>query len=363
VRILAQQVYGFFDSGVDDERDYAENDMAKALRMVGGDGVAALGENLRVVSAQDGLHSRVLFGGAMVRGYYYGLQDDGGGPFVLAHAAAPSLPRIDRVVLRLDTSAGARNIQLAVKQGVESASPMPPALQRDDTIYELSLARVHVATGAGILTDDDIVDERDDEELCGILAPARVEQLLSKLNASSIMTSSGLTIQQELDTNLSFATQAEAQAGTSANRVMSPQRVRQSLGATGAVQTMFPAPEIADMSWVCGLGPTGHAGGGKIATTAQLRARMDINATWVVLLPAAGWFESGGWWYMDRPHNNFQTAGFAYVAGPVESSWDAQWWARHLVILQQVTAGNGRFMAMSKPPNDFSARILRTRIG
>ena len=62
---MAFQVYGFFDSTAEDDRDYAENDMSKALSMISGDGVAALGDNLRVASAQDGLHTRVIYGGAM----------------------------------------------------------------------------------------------------------------------------------------------------------------------------------------------------------------------------------------------------------------------------------------------------------
>jgi len=206
VRQLANQVYGFFDSSVDDERHYADADMARALRMISGDGVAALGENLRVVSAQDGLHTRVLFGGAVCRGYYYALEDDGGAPLTLAHEAAPSFPRIDRVVLRLNRNTDARHITLALRQGTPAVSPEPPALRRDETIYELSLARVHVATGAGLLHDTDIVDERDDEALCGVLAPARVEQLFAGLTASGMPTSApGVSVQDALDSKLPCA--------------------------------------------------------------------------------------------------------------------------------------------------------------
>jgi hypothetical protein len=169
---MALQVYGFFDSTAQDGREYAENDMSRALHMISGDGVAALGDNLRVVSAQDGLNTRVLFGSAMCQGYYYALQDDGGDPMTLAHEAALSLPRVDRVVLRLDRNTDARRVTLAVRQGMPGASPEPPGLQRDDVVYELSLARVRVATGAGFLRDEDITDERDDETLCGRMGPA-----------------------------------------------------------------------------------------------------------------------------------------------------------------------------------------------
>jgi len=197
---MAREVYGFFDSTKEDERYYSEADMSCALRMISGDGVAALGDNLRVVSANDGLQTRVLCGAAMCRGFYFELQDDGGGPLILAHEAALSQPRVDRVVLRLNKNTGARSITIGVRKGSPGESPLPPELQRTDTVYELSLARVHVATGAGVLLDTDIADEREDEALCGILAPARVEWLLGRLNASGIPTGTpGENVQQALD--------------------------------------------------------------------------------------------------------------------------------------------------------------------
>jgi len=51
-----------------------------------------------------------------------------------------------------------------------------------------------------MLSDDDITDEREDEDVCGVLGPARVDQLFSMLNADAIQTSTpGQSVQQALD--------------------------------------------------------------------------------------------------------------------------------------------------------------------
>jgi hypothetical protein len=172
---MALQVYGFFDSTPLDPRDYADADLARALRVLAGNGVRTLGDNLRVASAQSGLRTQVFYGSAMCNGYYYELMDDGGGVTLLAHEAAPSLPRIDRVVLRLDKNTEARTVTLAVRQGTPATSPVAPELTRNDTIYEISLAQVRIATGASVLQAEDITDERANGSLCGVLSAAMIE--------------------------------------------------------------------------------------------------------------------------------------------------------------------------------------------
>ena len=52
--------------------------------------------------------------------------------------ADPSLPRIDRIVMRYD--AGARAASLQVLQGTASSTPTAPAISRTELIYDLCLA-------------------------------------------------------------------------------------------------------------------------------------------------------------------------------------------------------------------------------
>jgi hypothetical protein len=75
-------------------------------------------------------------------------------------------PRIDRIVARINFTE--RKIELAVKQGTPSASPIPPALIQDDsTYYEASLAKISLANGFSTITSGEITSEREDEAVCG----------------------------------------------------------------------------------------------------------------------------------------------------------------------------------------------------
>lgn len=81
--------------------------------------------------------------------------------------ADPSLPRIDRVVMRYD--AGARAADLQVLQGTASSTPTAPAISRTELIYDLCLAEIARPAGSTSITTGQIADTRLDEALCGIV--------------------------------------------------------------------------------------------------------------------------------------------------------------------------------------------------
>ncbi len=81
--------------------------------------------------------------------------------------ADPSLPRIDRIVMRYD--AGARAASLQVLQGTASSTPTAPAISRTELIYDLCLAEITRPAGSTAVTTDQITDTRLDEALCGIV--------------------------------------------------------------------------------------------------------------------------------------------------------------------------------------------------
>lgn len=159
--------YGFFDSLMDDVREYSEEDFARFGRVLAIDGVRGGEDALKVSAYAAGLAVKVEPGMAMVRGRHYALEDDGSGERVITLTTAASNPRIDRIVLRL--SHGSRTIAVGVLQGTEAAQPTPPNLQRDADVYMLSLAQIHVGVGVAAITDASIVDERRDEDVCGIM--------------------------------------------------------------------------------------------------------------------------------------------------------------------------------------------------
>lgn len=81
--------------------------------------------------------------------------------------ADPSLPRIDRIVMRYD--AGARAASLQVLQGTASSTPTAPAISRTELIYDLCLAEIARPAGSTAVTTGQITDTRLDEALCGIV--------------------------------------------------------------------------------------------------------------------------------------------------------------------------------------------------
>lgn len=81
--------------------------------------------------------------------------------------ADPSLPRIDRIVMRYD--AGARAASLQVLQGTASSTPTAPAVSRTELIYDLCLAEITRPAGSTAVTTGQITDTRLDEKLCGIV--------------------------------------------------------------------------------------------------------------------------------------------------------------------------------------------------
>lgn len=81
--------------------------------------------------------------------------------------ADPSLPRIDRIIMRYD--AGARAASLQVLQGTASSTPTAPAVSRTELIYDLCLAEITRPAGSTSISTGQITDTRLDEALCGLV--------------------------------------------------------------------------------------------------------------------------------------------------------------------------------------------------
>lgn len=102
-----------------------------------------------------GLTVNVAPGRAWIEGHLW--ESDATEALTLA-AAHASLPRIDRIILRLDWSNN--NIALAVLQGTPATSPLPPALTQTSSLWEISLAQVSVPAGATTIGASNLTDER-----------------------------------------------------------------------------------------------------------------------------------------------------------------------------------------------------------
>lgn len=114
---------------------------------------------LRVRSAHDGMNIQVGSGSAVIEGRSYLNDADIG---IQVNVASSIQDRVDSIVLRMDKNA--RTTQLFYKPGDTTVA-------RNDTTYELQLAKISVKTNATQITDADITDMRSDFTVCGWSTP------------------------------------------------------------------------------------------------------------------------------------------------------------------------------------------------
>ncbi|MEK4606537.1 hypothetical protein [Geobacillus sp. FSL W8-1251] len=162
------EISKFFNSAPGDPRAYQASDFADYFGSVLSTGLLHT-DNIPALEVKcDGndLRTYVTPGKAIMQGYLY----ENTSNLYLEHALPEATyDRIDRIVLRLDKRNQSRFIRAFVKQGTPSENPVPPELQRDDFIYELSLAQIRVRANTSTLNPADLIDERLDENLCGLV--------------------------------------------------------------------------------------------------------------------------------------------------------------------------------------------------
>lgn len=86
--------------------------------------------------------------------------------------ANSSLPRIDRVVARMDLATSFRSVEIYVKTGSTAMTPEAPSLTRESNYYEIALADIRVAARATEITQSVITDQRLNTAVCGAVVPA-----------------------------------------------------------------------------------------------------------------------------------------------------------------------------------------------
>lgn len=160
------ELYRFFNSIEGDERNYQAEDFAQFFKNYLGNGFfRGLG-----VTANDTMEISVAPGAAMIEGHEY---TNTSTKSLTLDLADSTNDRIDRIVLRLDRNTDKRYIKTLVKKGMVATDPKPPSLERNDYIWELSLAQVRVEAGKSYIDGSQIIDERGDIDLCGRVQVAR----------------------------------------------------------------------------------------------------------------------------------------------------------------------------------------------
>ena len=156
--------YGFFNS-VGGDRKYNADDISNFFVKLISDGVFATPATCMQVTAGTGLNVSVAAGWGFIKCRWV----CNTAPYSLTlDAADVLLPRIDRIVMRLDMTD--RLIEIVVKKGTAASTPTAPALTRNDSVWELSLAQIAVAANATAISQADITDERNDSDVCGYVA-------------------------------------------------------------------------------------------------------------------------------------------------------------------------------------------------
>lgn len=102
-----------------------------------------------------GLIVRVSTGAAWVNGHYGEVTAQ---KTVSIATADLTNPRIDRIVVQLDTAGNAVNV--IAKTGTPAPAPTAPALTRTSTTWEFSLAQVAVGANVATITAGNVTDER-----------------------------------------------------------------------------------------------------------------------------------------------------------------------------------------------------------
>lgn len=154
----------FFNS-VSHDRVYRAEEWAEYFASFIGNGVFPVPSNNLQVVAGSGMVVTVKAGKAWINGYFY---YNTGDLSLTLPVADGVLNRIDRIVVRWDLTE--RLISVVVKSSVPSASPTPPALQRDADAYELCLADITTGAGVTAISQAVITDRRLDPSLCGVVA-------------------------------------------------------------------------------------------------------------------------------------------------------------------------------------------------
>lgn len=147
--------------------------------------------------------------------------------------ADPSLPRIDRIVMRYD--AGARAASLQVLQGTASSTPTAPAISRTELIYDLCLAEITRPAGSTAVTTGQITDTRLDEALCGLVrdgvtgiptdellaaARERINALEEKATSSAAAAKDSAAAAKSSETNAAASEKNAAASETAAKQAL-----------------------------------------------------------------------------------------------------------------------------------------------
>jgi len=143
---------------------YQSADFARFFFQIIGNGVSSTDD--LIVEAKQNMTVMLGPGNVFANGYRY----ENTATKDLTHDTAHTeKDRLDRIVICFDNTPGEEDFYSYVKKGTPADNPVPPALTRNDYIFEMSVNRVLIKAGKSFIEQDQITDERTDKSVCGYI--------------------------------------------------------------------------------------------------------------------------------------------------------------------------------------------------
>lgn len=157
---------GFFNAIMQDgvpDRTYNCDDLNEFLKgLVSENGIYAEVSSACQVVASSGMNVVVKTGKGQIGFNWFEIESDTTLEIAKSDVV---LDRIDRVVIQ--RSLTNRNTVIYIKQGTLASIPTPPALTRNESVYEIALADILVSKNISAITTALITDKRSNNSVCG----------------------------------------------------------------------------------------------------------------------------------------------------------------------------------------------------
>lgn len=184
---MADQIFnvnaGFFDA-VNNDRTYSANDMNRPYKRVITNGVFATPQgtpstDLQVVSAGSGMNIIVQAGDGIFNNKWF--ENPAAIPITVP-SNTTIVPRMDSVIVQIDTSISGRCGNIVYRTGNPSSNPQAPAINNVSGVIEYRIANVYVASNANAINNDAITDLR------GSSSCPWITSLIQQVDTSTLFT-------------------------------------------------------------------------------------------------------------------------------------------------------------------------------
>ncbi|MCM0648627.1 hypothetical protein NBE98_09600 [Clostridium swellfunianum] len=162
------EYYGFFNG----TQEYGQEEFNRYFDNIYESGVSVENGSMTLAVTKTVTGVQVEKGFSIIKGFY--LYNDSVKAITIPRNA--NYDRIDRIVVRLNLSSS--TVSIALKQGTAGSNPQIPALQRDNLVYELSLAQVLVPRSGDFI----VTDERFRQDFCGAIRPKNLTEFNDMIN-------------------------------------------------------------------------------------------------------------------------------------------------------------------------------------